>query len=188
MEQRAPRVRENPAKKRERVAKIAREMSLAQIKLSPEDRRGLLFGRIVAAGIKALRPNQTEDVSGTVLEIAAAAALRAMAEDGIIAEAGQLKEKVHQLEAKLAETGHQFSARDISYMKTLRTYGMTYAQVAQTFHTDEATIRKALGVKGGGRRKAAALPKPDEGNRIAGLAPDGADATATETPKAAGKG
>ena len=42
------------------------------VSTGPNNHRGLLFGKIVAAGLKALRPNLTGDISAAVIDSVAA--------------------------------------------------------------------------------------------------------------------
>jgi hypothetical protein len=168
----AVRIRENPAKKRERIARVSRELSLTTIKLHPDDRRTVTFGRVVSAGVKAIRPELAEDVSQTVLDTAATTALRIVVElmDGI--ESGALKARVQDLEQHLAKMSEQpeprFTAKQVARMRTYKEFGsMSYAKIATFF--DGATaddIREAI--TGKPRRPAATrLPRAQEPARIA---------------------
>jgi hypothetical protein len=166
----AVRIRENPAKTRARIARISRELSLTTVKLHPDDRRAVTFGRVVSAGIKAIRPELVDDVSQTVLDTAAATALRIVVElvDGL--ESGALKARVQDLEQHLAKMSEhpKFSAKQVARMRTYKEFGsMSYTQIATFF--DGATAEDIREAITGKPRRAAAirLPRAQEPARIA---------------------
>jgi hypothetical protein len=129
------RIRENPVKKRERIAKISREMSMTVVRTGPDDKRGLLFGRIVAAGIKALRPEITEDISGMVIEAAATNVYRSITDILKALDTGALRDRVIELEKQLdtVPLPKSFDAKTISKMRTLRECGMSYKDVGKCY-------------------------------------------------------
>ncbi len=185
-------VRENPVKKRERTGRVSREMSMTLVKLSPDDRRGVTFGRIVAAGIKALRPDIQEDVSQTVLDTVAETVITTAAELLDAMENGVLRERVAELErqiadaqAKIGEPETRFSARDIANMRTLREYGSySYAQLARHYGATVDEIKAAL--LGKWRREARALPPgPKVRVRIPHAQPEAEPEPTTTIPHAA---
>lgn len=138
------RVRENPAKRRERVARISRALSMTVVKTGPEDRRGLLFGRIVAAGLRALRPQDGEDISGAVLEAAAAAALTAVAGEG--ADPDELRAQIARLRAQLP-LARRIPAEDLEQMRAWRAEGRTYKAIAEATGFAVEQVRYLLGAK-----------------------------------------
>ncbi|MCO6416079.1 hypothetical protein JYK14_07830 [Siccirubricoccus sp. KC 17139] len=161
----AVRVRENPARRRERIARVSRALALAVVRTGPEDRRGLPFGRVVAEGLRALRPNLVADVSGAVLDAAAAAALEAVAEmDG--GNLAELRAQIAQLRARLP-LAYRVGEQDLARMREMRAQGRTFREIAEDTGLSVEQVRYLLGAKkrGGGR---ALLPAPDERQRIAG--------------------
>jgi hypothetical protein len=142
------RTRENPQRKRERIARVSRELSLTTLRLHPDDRRAITFGRIVSAGCKAIRPELAEDVSQAVLDTAAATALRIVVElvDGT--ESGALKARVQDLEEHLAQAQAKprFTLKEIDRMRTYKEFGsMSYAKIAKYFAGATADdIREAM--------------------------------------------
>jgi hypothetical protein len=158
------RIRESPVKKRERISRISRELSLTTVKLHPDDRRAVTFGRVISAGIKAIRPELVEDISQTVLDTAAATALRIVVElmDGV--QSGALKARVQDLEQHLAKMSEQpeprFTKKQVARIRTYREFGsMSYTQIAEFFDGSTAgDIREAITGK---PRRAAAIRLPE---------------------------
>ncbi len=148
------------AKSRKQIAKVSRELSLLQVRTSPSDRRGLLFGRIVSEGLLALRPNLNEDVSGLALDQAAECALKAMASMMGGAPDEVLARKVATLEQRVSAES-RFTTRQLAKMRSLRTFGMTYGQIAETYGSTADEIRGLLTGKWRLQR-GAGLSKPEE--------------------------
>jgi type II secretory pathway pseudopilin PulG len=138
---RASLVRDNPP---DVAARLSRAIGLCVVHTSPLDRRGLLFGRIVAAGLASLRPG-LQDMSGAALDQAARQALaciREALEDGGLA---------------FGRGRPALAARDLDRMRTLVKFGMTWTQVAGMEGVPEDELRAMCGAQRRSRRKPARI-------------------------------
>jgi hypothetical protein len=158
----ALRLRENPRVRRERVERVARALSMLLVRPDPADRRGVLFGRVVSQGLKVSKPNLDTDLSGTVLEAAAEAAIAALSDfDGI--DVSSLRTELQRLRSYLP-LHQQIGSEAIARMQQARAAGDTWKTIALREGLPVERVRHLLGAKRRGGSQALAqiaLPAPE---------------------------
>lgn len=129
-------------------AKAIREVRLLSVKIEGE-RRPMLLETVLEAGIKALRPNATEEQRrkarlGFIDAYLDLAQRLLPPHEG--KEMAEMRKRLAAMEKKLA-VDPVFTAGEVIRIRTLVYYGMTPAQVAKLFNVETQVIKRALSKK-----------------------------------------